>query len=167
MERRGVDPLQAAQLMTGAASVPGILATGDRVLVTDTAALHLGLARQSPSVDSLVRQVGLAGADIISVDHGWLGVTIRVENRNWRDVRVYLVQATQRSRLGTVTSMNEIRMDLSEVDLAIGSRMRLVAEVIGSPERLATPWIQTRPGLVIEWRLENVLSQSSYFHWVR
>lgn len=130
---------------------------GASIAVADTVA----------DVDALLDRVALAGAHLVRVDRRWLGITIEVDNRNWRDVRVFMGRGRQRFSLGMVTSMRSATFALGEERFTAGSRIRLIADVIGSTDQVATDEVTAEPGLVIQWNIENVLSQSNYFVWVR
>lgn len=131
-------------------------------------AVRLGLAAGTVTgASELLEAVGLGDARVVPVDARWLGTTIVVENRGWGDLRIYVVRGGMRLRLGTVTSMNSATFDLTREQLAPGAVIQVLAEVIGSSDRIATERVRAEPGLVIEWAVENVLAQSSYFIWVR
>ncbi len=69
-------------------------------------------------------------------------------------------------RLGTITSMSSRSYTLPQRLVAFGSDIRIVAELIGSSSRHSTDLVRVEPGLVIEWRIENVLNNSLIFVWV-
>ena len=91
-------------------------------------------------------------------------VTVRVTNNNWLDMRIYVVETAtgrRRFRLGNVTSLSTARFEIpQQVGAELGS-LRLVAEPIGSRERLFTDPLQTWPGEFVDWRIESVLSHSA------
>ncbi len=165
--RRRPDQHLPAGRRHAADSVRALLTTERHKAMNDSAAERLGLAAGARSLEDLLDRVDLADASVTTVTAQWLGITIHLDNRNWRDVRAYFVRGGQRIRLGTATSMSQTTFELPEGQLAFGSRIRLLAELVGSPERLTTGEIAVRSGLVIEWRIENVLSQSTYLQWMR
>lgn len=118
-------------------------------------------------VAGLLVAAGLEDASLEVVDQRWLGTTLEITNDNWQDVRIYVVRGGQRSRLGTVTSLRRVTFRITETDVSPGSRVHLVAEVIGAPDRLATEPFMIEPGLVVEWSIANVLAQSRFSRWVR
>ena len=59
--------------------------------------------------------------------------------------------------------MNTAEFELLQGRLAEGALIQVVVEVIGKFEGTATEEIRVRPGLVIEWTIENVLNQSKLF----
>ena len=131
-------------------------------------AVRTGVAVQSVAdVDALLQAVGLNDAEVITAEVAWITTTVSVTNRNWSDVRVFLQRASSRFRLGTVTSNRTTRFEIPPGQLAEGGSVRVVAEVIGTFERIATDEVRVQSGLVIEWTIENALQYSTMVHYVR
>lgn len=166
LRHRSLDPEMADAFVERRAVLPD--AAASRLPLSDTAAVRVGLAAgRAGSIEQLLEQVDLADARVSTVDSRWLSATITVANRNWLDVAIFVVRGGQRFRLGTVTSMRTQTFELPETRLPSGSRIQLRVEPIGSSQHLATDLIAVEPGLVVEWDIANVLSQSNYFVWVR
>lgn len=142
--------------------LPGIVEPTALLQVGAETAVQIGLVDGivTGEVD-LIKRVGLEGANFEDVRLA-SPTTIVVENRNWSDARVFLVRSGARFRLGTVTSMSTQRFRLRQ-PLTNGSRIKVLAELIGSQETLSTDEIVVEDGLLIEWSIENVLSNSSFF----
>jgi len=136
--------------LSAAEAVAGHLAAG---VVADEHALvgrlHLGAAR---AMDAAVE---------------WAGITIEVRNDNWQDLTFYLERGSARERLGLVPSMSRGEYDLGAGHFASGTEFRIVGEIVGSPDTVASEWITVQPGLVVQWQIENRLSFSTIFVHVR
>lgn len=140
-----------------------------KVLLTTERALQLGLAVAAVnSVEDLLSRIELANARVRTVNEDWLSTTVSVENNNWRDINVFVrLSGGMQMRLGTVTSMNSSVYTVPGNILSYNSYVRIVAEIIGSDDRIETETVRVMPGLVIQWRIENVLRNSNYFIWIR
>lgn len=93
------------------------------------------------------------------------GTTVRVENNNWSDMRIYLVRSGIRTRLGYVSSMTEASLDVSDTMVGGAGEVRLMAAPIGSLQRFYSDPLHVSPGQMVEWRLENNLPLSSIRIW--
>ena len=85
-------------------------------------------------------------------------VTVRVTNDSWSDMRIYVVEtATQRTpwRIGTVTAVSRARFELPDHLRAELSHLVLVAVAIGSRQRQFTDRLQTWPGALVHWNINN------------
>jgi hypothetical protein len=114
-------------------------------------------------VAELLERMALGDAAVTVVDAGWLTVTVQVTNRNWRDLRIYLIRAGTRQRLGMVTSMNTKEFAVPHRLVVPGASMHVLAEVVGSTERVRTEEVRVERGLVIDWLVANVIIESTYF----
>ena len=85
-------------------------------------------------------------------------VTVRVTNDSWSDMRIYVVEtATRRTpwRIGTVTALSRARFELPDHLRAELSHLVLVAVAIGSRQRQFTDRLQTWPGALVHWNINN------------
>jgi len=90
-------------------------------------------------------------------------VKVYVTNNNWLDLRIYVVETTlgrRRWPLGNVTGLSTTRFEIPEFLGADLGSLILVAEAIGSRERRFTPFLQTWPGALVDWNIQNRLSLS-------
>lgn len=167
-ERRGVDARLGEAMVRTGPGIPGVV-RADSLLTLDAGpAVDLRVAvAEVADLPALLQHIDLGGATVVTVGTAWKEATIEVTNHNWGDVRIYVLRGGSRFRLGTVTSMNQELFEVPAAFLGPGSRIQLLAEVIGSSRRVTTDPIYVEPGLVIQWVIENVLSQSNYFVWVR
>lgn len=93
--------------------------------------------------------------------------TVKVQNFNWQDVVVYVVQSSQRVRLGMVTSMSTGKFRLPDRFLASAGDIRLLADPIGSPSGWTTEGIRVHSGQEVELSVQNSLALSSVAVWNR
>ena len=101
-------------------------------------------------------QPGLARHTVDSVSMTDPEITVRVENNNWADVRVYATtRSGARERLGTVNSFTTARFTLARWVSPSNNEIQLVAFPIGSRETFGTGSIVVSPGEVIVWHIEN------------
>ena len=98
---------------------------------------------------------------------GTRAATVRVENLNWSDMNVYVLQNGARTRLGTVTSMNTSVFRLPAHVLASTASVRLLLDPIGSSEMYLTDPVQVRSGQQIALNVQNSLPLSSVGVWDR
>jgi hypothetical protein len=89
-------------------------------------------AGQAGDLSEMLTQLGLDELQVTTIDAGWLGTTVNVVNRNFREIVVYVVRSGTRFRLGMVTSMRSAQFDVPGEFLVPGSVIQAVAEVVGS-----------------------------------
>lgn len=161
----GVDRLVGVAMVDPTVEYPRLEATGRRLVLTTEQALELGLAVAAvATLQDLLHRMEPDNTSVVRVDGAWLATTITVENNNWHDVNIFVrLSGATRLRMGTVTSMNSSKYTVPGTLLPPNSDVRVVAEVIGSDEWIETETVRVTPGLRIEWRIENVLRNSSYF----
>lgn len=71
--------------------------------------------------------------------------TVEVENRNWLDMDIYVLQSSQRIRLGTVTGLSEKVLTIPDHVLGAPT-LRFVADPIGARGQSITHDIAVLPG---------------------
>jgi hypothetical protein len=88
--------------------------------------------------------------------------TIRVENRHWSDVTIYIFRRSARARLGTVTS-NATRIFRVPVGMGAGQAVDVVllADAIGSDDQFQTERLSVLQGQEVLLRLEVRMVHSS------
>lgn len=149
-------------------AIDGVVPAGELLTLDADAAVAAGLATASVlDLETLLQRLELSDSETITVTGNWTGTTVQVTNRNWGDIRVYISRSGNRFRLGTVTSMNTAEFEILQGQLVEGALIQVVVEVIGKFQGTATEEIRVRPGLVIEWTIENVLNQSKLFVYQR
>lgn len=90
---------------------------------------------------------------------------LSVENRHWSNVTVYVLRGNARVRMGTVTSMNTRTFVVPAVIVSSGPvDVRLIADPVGAEPYTSEP-VSVAPGDHIEFRLANMLRQSSVWVW--
>src|SRR5688500_4518844 len=72
--------------------------------------------------------------------------TVQVQNNNWSDMVVYLVQGSSRTRLGMVTSMGSETFRIPRSALGATGQVRLFADPIGSRVGYMTDPLNVRAG---------------------
>ena len=90
---------------------------------------------------------------------------VTVENQNWSDMVVYVVQGGLRMRLGMVTSMRSATFRLPAMFLGHSGDIRLVADPVGSSETYVSDIIQVRDGQQISLSVQNSLQLSNVAVW--
>ena len=89
------------------------------------------------------------------------GVTVRVVNNNWSDMRVYVVQDRSRIvRLGTVTSFTTTKFQLPRWFNPSSDQLQLVLRGIGGQSSATAP-VLVSEGDLVELRIENNISTSN------
>ncbi|MHB1192369.1 MAG: hypothetical protein ACYC6F_04915 [Longimicrobiales bacterium] len=164
----GVDRRVGMAMVDPTVEHPRLEATGGRLLLTTECGLEVGLAVAVATLQDLLDRIEVANTRVVKLDGAWRSTTIAVDNNNWQDVNVSVcLSGGMCFRMGTVTSMNSSTYTVPPHVLATNNDMQVVAELIGSDERIETEAVRVAPGLVIEWRIENVLRNSTYFVWMR
>jgi hypothetical protein len=100
-----------------------------------------------------VREAGQGGVSTAPV-------TIRIVNRNWADMRVYLQRNGARGLLGVVTSGATADFTAPPDLDTPGATLRLVADPIGSTVAFASEPFQVAPGQTVEWTIRTRPAQS-------
>lgn len=85
-----------------------------------------------------------------------------IENNNWQDMVVYLLKDGMRHRLGNVQSLASGRFRLTPSMIGGSGSLRIVADPIGSTRAWVSEPIHIQPGDVVQFKLENNISLSSY-----
>jgi hypothetical protein len=167
-QQRGLDPQVGAAMVDPSIVIDGVVGSGELLTLGPEAAVRLGVAAaQAGDLPDMLAQLGLEDTQVTTIDADWIGTTVQVANRNFREIVVYLVRSGARFRLGMVTSMQSATFDVPGTRLVPGSVIRVAAEVVGSSERATTEDIRVEPGLVIEWVIENEIIHSNYFVYIR
>jgi membrane-bound serine protease (ClpP class) len=168
VRRRGIDPRLGEGMVDDQIVIPEIVTEGGLVTLSTEDAVRTGIAAAAvQDLGELLSQLGLPEIEVVTVGPQWTGTVVEVTNRNWRDVAIYILRSSARFRLGTVTSMNSQQFEIPGGLLVPGAVVRVLAEAIGSSERVTTEDIRVEHGLVIQWVIEHAISQSNYFYYVR
>jgi hypothetical protein len=88
--------------------------------------------------------------------------TLVVENNNWADMAVYLINNGTRARLGSAPSFSRTRFVLPDALVGARGQIRILADPIGSSQRFLSDEILVRPGQQVRLRVENNVALSSY-----
>jgi hypothetical protein len=88
-------------------------------------------------------------------------IPLKVTNRNWVDIVIYVVHDGQRTRIGTVTSATAHEFVLPARLLGQAHELALIGEAIGSRGIARTETLIIHPGQYIEWTLEIDLRRST------
>ncbi|CAN5627664.1 MAG: hypothetical protein H0U67_05310 [Gemmatimonadetes bacterium] len=90
---------------------------------------------------------------------------VEVTNHNWSDMRVYVVRAGNRFRLGTVSTMGTQVFQLPRALSSYTGGLQLVADPIGSREFYMTQPLSVIPGQLVSFKIENHLAISTVSVW--
>jgi hypothetical protein len=90
---------------------------------------------------------------------------VEVTNHNWSDMRVYVVRAGNRFRLGTVSTMGTQIFQLPRALASYHGGLQLVADPIGSREFHVTQPLSIAPGQLVSFKIENHLAVSTVSVW--
>ena len=83
-----------------------------------------------------------------SVAPGNQGATLRVENRAWFDMTIYVVQSgsSSRTRLGMVSATATANLRIPATAVGQGRSLRFIADPIGNQQTATSYEMQVRPG---------------------
>ncbi len=115
----------------------------------------LGLALAVARPAAAGTEVSVA-ADTVQADV----VTVKVENRNWLDMRIYAIVGGFAHRLGTVGSFRSEEFTLRKGWVGPSEVVRMVAVPIGSRAVNYAQEVLVVPGDYVEYRIENSLGLS-------
>ncbi len=115
----------------------------------------LGLALAVTRPAAAGTEVSVA-ADTVQADV----VTVKVENRNWLDMRIYAIVGGVAHRLGTVGSFRSEEFTLRKGWVGPSDVVRIVAVPIGSRAVNYAQEVLVVPGDYVEYRVENSLALS-------
>ena len=168
-EAIGGDPSIGRAMVDSTVDIQGVSGPASRLALSAEQAFELGFAvAVAENVEDLLEDLGLLASSETTVNEAWFATTVRIENRNWQDINIFVqMSGGMRIRLGTVTSMSSARYSVPGHLLLSSSYIQLVAEAIGSDDGIETEIVHVAPGLTIEWNIENVLRNSTYFIWIR
>ena len=88
--------------------------------------------------------------------------TLVVKNENWKDVNVYLVRGSSRTRLGSVAAMGKAQFYIPDAYVLGTSDVTIQADPIGSTETYVSPPIQVFPGAEVALNVGNALRLSHF-----
>ena len=167
-DRKGLDPLIGEAMVDQQLRIRGLVALGDVLTLESGDAVQVGLATaQVADLAGLLSRLNLHDAEIVSSGPEWTGTTVSVTNNNSMDVQVFLRRAGSRYSLGNVPGMGSASFDVAEALIPDGVRIDLVADLIGSSQRVTSEQIRVQPGIVIQWVIEPNLSQSNLSYFIR
>ena len=88
-------------------------------------------------------------------------VAVEVECHFHGDVVIYLVQGSQRQRLGTVTALSRAEFSFPYGRLSMSGTTRLMAYPIAGAQAHFSEPLLVQPGQWVSWTLESDLDRSS------
>ena len=92
-------------------------------------------------------------------------VTLEVQNHNWADMAIYVVNGSQRFRVMTIVATNAGSVVLPRHLLGQGREIRLQADPVGESRRYTSERVFAYPGSTITWTLETDLRKSNVAVW--
>lgn len=99
---------------------------------------------------------GKAGVDAPTIEF-LSDVPVEVENRNFLDLTVYLLQQGNRQRLGTITGSSTGTLLIPKKFLrGYAGDLRFMGDRVGSAEAIVSDAINIRPGEHVHWVIEKV-----------
>ena len=134
-----------------------------RTLYTALLALFVGGSAAVPLQGQTQEEGAPAAQNEEAPDRSSELVTVDVTNNSFSDMRIYVVETTTGRRrwpLGTVTSLSTARFEIPDHLGAELGRVILIAEAIGSRQRLFTDRLLTWPGAHVAWSIEGRLGLS-------
>jgi hypothetical protein len=121
----------------------------------------MSLSRRAFSIALIAASVACAGRRHHASAASLPDIPLKVTNRNWHDVTIYVLHDGQRTRIGLVTGSSTQEFVLPARLLGQSHELALLGEAIGSPVFARTEVLTIQPGQFIEWTLETDLRRSS------
>ena len=110
----------------------------------------LGACHHGASVGAAAAESGYNGS-----------ITLRVVNRAWLDVAVYLLQGSHRDRIGMATATSTSTFQIALRQFSAGGEYRLYGDPVGSRQTVRSEPLHAQDGDVVTWTLEDDLARSS------
>jgi hypothetical protein len=88
-------------------------------------------------------------------------VVVEVESHYQGDIVIYLIQGSQRQRLGMVTALSRAEFSFPWRRLGLSGSSRLLAYPIAGTRAVPSDPLYVQPGQSISWTLESDLDRSS------
>ncbi|HET6576751.1 MAG TPA: hypothetical protein VFG66_00410 [Gemmatimonadales bacterium] len=88
-------------------------------------------------------------------------VAVEVESHFQGDIIIYLVQGSQRERLGTVTALSRAEFSFPYRRLQMSGTTRLMAYPLAGAQAYLSEPLLVQPGQYVSWTLESDLDRSS------
>lgn len=76
-EARGLDPAVAEAMVDEQLAIPGVIEKGQLLSLTTSEAVALGYAVEAADLDGLLADVGLTGADVVTMEVNWAERVVR------------------------------------------------------------------------------------------
>ena len=92
-------------------------------------------------------------------------VEVRVDNRSWSDVTIYVFANGLTQRVGLATAVRTTTLWIPERLLGPSGDLRLLSAPVGSNRLDATESRMVRPGQLVELTLENGFGLNSWGVW--
>jgi hypothetical protein len=132
-----------------------------------TLGLAVGLAaltaacggRRSATAEPAPRPYSATGAD--TGTSGRSAVAIEIDNRNYSDMTIYLIDGGVRVRVGSAPGLSKTSLSLPRGWHAAGGRVRLLADPVGSSAAIRTPTLIVGSGQSVYWTI-GLDAASSY-----
>jgi len=87
-------------------------------------------------------------------------IEVRIDNRNFSDMNVYLINEGTRVLLGSAPGMSKTTLTLPSGSVSSRWQVRLVADPIGGSSAIRTPTLLVAPGQNVYWTIGSDLSSS-------
>lgn len=81
--------------------------------------------------------------------------SLRVENRGWSEMTIYVLTSTERSRLGTISGNSTRVFTIPERLLFGATPLRFFADPLGGAREPSTRQITVSPGDQVTWIISN------------
>lgn len=94
-------------------------------------------------------------------------VTVHLENHNWFDMKIYVIDGVRRQRLATLSTGEKKTVRIRPSFLVGALGFNLEATAIGSGETVTTATIKAEAGDEIFWTVENHLPISAHTWLIR
>lgn len=96
-----------------------------------------------------------------AADRGAGEVAVQVKNHNFSDIVISLDQNGRAARLGLAAGHGTTAFLIPWQRLAASGTVRLVGDLLGSPDRIGTELLLVRSGSLVVWTIESSLDQSN------
>ena len=88
-------------------------------------------------------------------------ILLEVENHNWRDIVIYIMNGNQSQRLGMVGAVSTKNFVFPYRQIATGGKVRLRAHPMGGEPSFTSEDVVIQSGQGLKWTLESDLQRST------
>ncbi|MDE3151439.1 MAG: hypothetical protein KGL93_04265 [Gemmatimonadota bacterium] len=121
----------------------------------------LALAAVVSGCSRVIKFAGGPESDLALIDPDSSSVTVRIDNRHWSNVVVYLAHDGVRTRLGMIRTAEVVDYPIPTRWTGSSRNLQLVAHAVGGASSFTSETFYLDRGQTVTWQLESNLNRSN------